>query len=602
METKQSLEPVLVKTHLKIKLTMRRACNSLCLLTLAVIAPVITSLADQPNGRILASQSRLNELLSSSQVVPCDRHRCDIDFKPITITLNSPRGDRIRLALTSARISIPASPDPEDVNTRPILLKGMALESSRPNSLGEVSVAATIFRHTTQPTIEIAIATPTRVNKSAVEHTATLTIFRAPIALISKGLRLNARVNSPSAYAFGQRICGANSTIQRALPSSKAERQEVRAKASYKVLYVATDYDSQFATSTGCSSQRACNNKIISAIHRASVFYEAQLGHTFEVVRQFGPSNPGRSTASAILLDSFQELVRRDRLTFMHTGSNSSPNQFDMIQLFTGRSMDNDVIGVAYVGTVCQNTRTSFASSVIQRVSDALDPVTSAHEIGHTLNAQHVASGIMKASLASGSPPQSFSTESVSAMNSYLNQWYGECRQGISDGTRTPVPTPTPTPNPTPTRVGGGSPSGSNPYTGVPVTASLNIRGGTRTMTITTNITSLVTGCSIRLRAGASSLAALTGATIADYTPDQVSSTLRATVTNRVRPTKSNGSNLHFLAEYRCDDGTIREVSRTIAFNPNRIRRLDSRSVTKRTWLSQLSNSVTVQQIPRRSR
>jgi len=359
--------------------------------------------------------------------------------------------------------------------------------------------------------------------------------------------------------------------------------KEVTSQGIYPTLYIATDYDALFASRIRCNTPTACNDALLRVLHATAVFYEEQLGYTLTVARQFGPTSVSSTTVPSQLLDSAQQSSLIPRFSFLHTGTNIAENQVDLFHFFTGRTMDEKTIGIAYVGTACKNEQSEFSQAVIQHVSDELNPVTTAHETGHTLNALHTTSGIMRPNL-SGNTPKSFSSASLLAISGHLDAWYRECRQGTAEGSATPTPTPTPR--------GGGS-SSSNPYTGKPVTVQLAVLSAApKTVSINTTVTSIAENCSVRIRSGTTSLGALRGAVLTEFSPTALSTAKTGSARFQVKPSNSTKANIYFVAEHSCADGTILEVSRVQKFNPNRVRGVSRTQRSKRAWLQVLRESI----------
>ena len=150
----------------------------------------------------------------------------------------------------------------------------------------------------------------------------------------------------------------------------------------FDLAQIALDADFEFYQLNGSN----VNSTILdmeNVINGLETIYENQLNITYEVssvvVRTAEP-DPYSSTAPSTLLG---QLV---------THWNASPQsavQRDLLHLFTGKNLDGTVIGIAYVGAVCNRSwayglsQSRFTASMPSRVA------LSAHEIGHNWNAQH---------------------------------------------------------------------------------------------------------------------------------------------------------------------------------------------------------------------
>ena len=560
-------------------------CFALCLITLIGTILTETANAQALNGSLYGDTAALQALLSRATSSNCVQTDCLLRHSSVQLTASLMSGITLRIRLDNARIPIETSRDTNeggisDQSTRPILMKGIARMRHAPSrgGIAYIPVTATIFRDLPSPIVQLSVpsAYPRR-------QPAGVVVFVAKLNDLILKRQYNSRVKKISAAAFQTRSCLARALSSAILSSPIADwNVSTRSQSEYKILYIGTDYDLQYASKVKCATTSACHNKILSTVHDAAVFYERQLGYTLEVARQFGPTNHGLQTNSTLFLDQIQVYNTSRRIQYIHTGTNSTSNQVDIIQTFTGRTFGDDVIGIAYVGSACRNDQSEFANAIVQRVSDSLDPVTAAHELGHTLDAQHTASGIMKAALGSP-PPTSFSSTSLLEMSSFLSPWYPQCRQGLSTGTLTPTPTPSSS---------GGGGSSPNPYQGKPVTLSLSVKSPTkRILTISSATTSSSNDCSVRIRVGTTSFGARSGTIISDTHPIENQISQRAAIQSGVIPSRSGNSYVYFVGEHTCSDGTILEVSRVRKIDPNRIRGVRSR-ISKRRWISALKKSL----------
>jgi hypothetical protein len=546
-------------------------------LTVCLSLLVSSAVAQVHNARVVGDLRSLNKLLTTPIQPMCGLPSCPIEFKPVVLSLRSPHAAHLKIVLTKAKISNPPMENEEnDVAGRPILLRGKTVPA--PGSTGLARpVAATIFRDSQIPTLEIVVADSPQ---SSAKASRGLLVFRYKLTEAQGSARLNARVQASSSQAFAAKLCGAHADdFDYQIKPLSSSSLEAAAAPTYSVLYIGTDYDQFFAKSIKCSSTKACQNRILSIINQAAVLYERQLGYTLEVARQFGPTNHGRATRSESVIDGFQQYNFANRLQHVHTATNPSANQVDVFKLFTGRKMDDDVIGIAYVGTICQDSQSRFANAVVQHVSSTLNPITTAHEIGHTLSAQHVPDGIMRANLGSA-PPTSFSTASVQTIISYLSQWYRECRQGVSKGVANPTPTPT-------------SSDSSNPFPGKPKTLQLIVSSpSAQTVTVSTTVSAVTAGCSTRIRAAATSRRTPQASPILEVTQTEAGNSAVGAATFRVLPDKLRNVNVYFFADYSCPNGNTIEVSRTVRFNPNRVTGIAKRARSKRAWIAALKQSL----------
>lgn len=547
------------------------------LAALLMLTPISAN-AQAYNARIRTSLSSVYKILDEALVTPCSERLCRLNIKPFDVSVKSSRGPRQRIRFTEAKIANPAIESNEGAAplsaspvARPILLRGISISDGSP-------IAGTIFRDGAEPVFEVIVPTNRRIDPTPEGYS----LLSSPLSSLQKANATNARAQAPSTWALQSKFC---STIHPVTdqgsprPSPQRSYADVSSQATYNAIYLGTDYDTQFPGKAKCRSNSSCQNKIVSIVHQASVLYERQLGYALEVGRQFGPTDHGRDTLSDLVIDGFQQYNFNNRYQFVHTGFNFESNQIDLFQLFTGRKMSQDVIGVAYVGTICRNDQSRFADSVVQFVNNTLNPITLAHEIGHTLGASHTASGIMRPNLGS-SPPRSFASDSLLSISGHLAQWYGECRQGTSSGHANPAPTPNT----------GGS---SNPFAGKPVTVTLSAASPSpKTVMLSATVSSLRPDCSLRIRAANTTKAAPRGSIVLERVPSDLTTSAAGSAATRVLPNPSKNTNIYFVAEHTCTDGTILEVSSVARLNPNRIRGVRKKARSKRSWITALTRSL----------
>lgn len=199
-----------------------------------------------------------------------------------------------------------------------------------------------------------------------------------------------------------------------------------------KEVRLITETDNSFFTAEGADVS-GVNAEVLSTINSVNSIWENQIGVSFDVVAQYNQTDSGAdpytsTTDSGDLLLKF--LCNRNPLasdSFIQTECSGLPlgNTFsesaDLYHLFTGQTMQSSVIGLAYVGVVCQSSNAfSFGLTAGEGlVSDALKYLITAHEIGHNFNAQHVSETSVMSSTFTGST--SFSSASTSTISAFAD-------------------------------------------------------------------------------------------------------------------------------------------------------------------------------------
>jgi hypothetical protein len=170
--------------------------------------------------------------------------------------------------------------------------------------------------------------------------------------------------------------------------------------------------------------------EIETLLNAVDGIYETELGLSIEIV-----SFSVFEDAS----DSYEATDALDLLLELRADWNQNRNDVDRdaVHLFTGKDLDGSTVGIAYVGVVCS---LSYAYSLSQELlSDPLETVLVAHELGHALGAVHDPHGsspryIMYPSLGSSNLDE-FSEASAQAITDYVTgaQCLDSDSGGVSD-------------------------------------------------------------------------------------------------------------------------------------------------------------------------
>ncbi|MFN8389056.1 MAG: M12 family metallo-peptidase [Bdellovibrionota bacterium] len=199
--------------------------------------------------------------------------------------------------------------------------------------------------------------------------------------------------------------------------------------SAFKQAEIATEADYEYFQAYG-SNQGSANANILAIMNGVTGLYEAQLGITFSVVYQHTwtvPGDPYTGTDSGALLDQF--------LGYWQSNVRGS-HPYDVAHLWTGRDLDSNVVGLAYLSAVCSQISYGLSQNI---GSSSYDVPLAAHEIGHNFNANHDTCNsnerwIMCPFLIQNS--NQFSPASISSINSFTSAI--SCLAPVGGGGGTP--------------------------------------------------------------------------------------------------------------------------------------------------------------------
>jgi hypothetical protein len=158
-----------------------------------------------------------------------------------------------------------------------------------------------------------------------------------------------------------------------AIPKENALISQMELIPCTYYLLIATDADFEFYQGRG-SSLTNCYNYIYSVLNIIEGVYESTFNLRFILTFQHvyaSSNNPYTSTDASTLLDQFKSEWNNNR---------GSVNR-DIAHLFTGKLLNSN--GVAYMGQISNSSAYSLSRERLEMYQ------TTAHEIGHNLNANH---------------------------------------------------------------------------------------------------------------------------------------------------------------------------------------------------------------------
>lgn len=345
-----------------------------------------------------------------------------------------------------------------------------------------------------------------------------------------------------------------------------------KAGSTLRELEVAFDADAEYRSSVNTS----LSSHVTSLVHAVNVFYERDLTLTLRTTK-VNSSNTSGSFPSSLtnpesLLDRFAALANRTKYL----------GRTDVSILLSGKELDQGVIGLAYYQTACVRPAEAFA--VVQHVNEAVDPVIVAHELGHTLGADHSEDGGIMSVALEDTVPDSFSPTSQKEIRDFV-RLNGSClaqkqitpAPTVTPTATPPTPRPSPTPTATPTTV---THVAATPVLRLKLSKDGDIRG---------SLDSGETGaCTLFLlttdRAGgineSRALAILPAASV------KIEGKIRA----RVKPAKVV-RNIYLLAQQVCP-GKLSAESKVVRVNPRAVRQ--GRALGFQSWRSRFYRAIKV--------
>jgi hypothetical protein len=238
-----------------------------------------------------------------------------------------------------------------------------------PNSWARISVQDGLPRGMIWDGRELFIvdAAPEAVNYGA----AGTVMFKLSDAVLERGVSFtDDAVKKPSdpAEAFSAMIGELRTSAQALQAGVATEGVEISilGDAAYLARY---------------SSEAQAHDAILTRLNNVDGIFSSQVGVELQVVSVniAGDLTAGLSatTDSSALLDELGRL-RQQSPALVATG---------LTHLFTGRQLDGDTAGVAYMLALCSPRHA--ASLTMAHTSAALDTLITAHEIGHVFGAPH---------------------------------------------------------------------------------------------------------------------------------------------------------------------------------------------------------------------
>ncbi|MGE3163307.1 MAG: M12 family metallo-peptidase [Planctomycetota bacterium] len=197
-----------------------------------------------------------------------------------------------------------------------------------------------------------------------------------PVAGRVPGYGASAHVVYRGEAVISRGACGIQGvTITPAVPQGG-----VGCTGSFCITDIACDADVEFFNAHGASTSRV-DNRIETVINIVALQFERDVQITYRIttilVRTTEP-DPYGSTNPNTLLDQLRA----------QWNTNHGGIVRDTVHLFTGRELDGNIIGIAFVGVMCSADAYGLSQSDWSTNFASVTDLT-AHELGHNWNANH---------------------------------------------------------------------------------------------------------------------------------------------------------------------------------------------------------------------
>ena len=312
-----------------------------------------------------------------------------------------------------------------------------------------------------------------------------------------------------------------------------------------KIVQLSLDGDAEWYRKFRSSS----NAKISEYVNAAENIYEAQLGITFDIVRQNVSSTKSFGTTLALpLLNAYQA----------YTTASSYFSSADAHHLFTGTELADNVLGVSWLHSIC--VAPTYAFLLSRASTDAFVPITFAHELGHSFGAAHdeSATDSIMSPVLNNPPPQRFSTASRVEIAAFIST-YGSCLADSAQPTPTSTPTPAPSSSasPRPTLTGGNNGGNGDPsIPGVKILLRTRLRNGSFDAAV--QLTEPHPECRIKFLASTKQQRVLFGRPLLIFSPSSIETHFNVPVTARVAPKRGQQlQKLYLTATIGCPNNAV---------------------------------------------
>jgi len=185
-----------------------------------------------------------------------------------------------------------------------------------------------------------------------------------------------------------------------------------------RVATLSTDADPEWYAKFGNES----NAEILRVINTSEALFFRNFGIAFSIVKQhtYTDASPYNSARADYLLSQFTR--NPENPANLGLTPVSFDSDVDLKHLFTGKNLESNVLGIAYIGSLCATSHLAYGLTQAH-MFDATFGIFS-HEISHSLGAFHdpAAPGTVMYPSISIPPADVYSARSLAEMRGFLTR------------------------------------------------------------------------------------------------------------------------------------------------------------------------------------
>ena len=243
-------------------------------------------------------------------------------------------------------------------------------------------------------------------------------------AKLIKSSRVKAKFSRTHQSMFLKTECGdaAHPAHEKSVRATSPETARASTQQLQRVVTISTEADPEWYQRYGEFS----NAEIAATLNAAEAIYERQLGVRFAIVKQHvypdQTTSPYVSTNASQLLSSFAK--NPDNSINLGVSSLTFLQDVDVRYLFTGKDLDGNTIGIAYVGALCWSSKDAYG--LVQDFGRDMNIITFLHELGHTFGANHDITDPLSIMYPTLGAKSYFSSASLAEINRHMG-YFGQC-------------------------------------------------------------------------------------------------------------------------------------------------------------------------------